>query len=454
MRLVVTNIGHLVTMDAARRTLREAYVVAEEGKITAVGTGLVPPGLLENAEMIDAKGGIATPGLVNTHHHMFQNLARAYTPIANLPLYPWIKGHMPLWQRMTPEDLYLAGQVAMVELMLSGCTTTSDHHYVYPRGQGISLEPLFRAAEQLGIRFTACRGSMDTASEIIPEFATQSIDEIIADSLEMKARFHDPSPNSMRQVALGPSAVLSVTGDLLRETAKIADAENLRLHIHCGETAGELLRADQLHQCRPLTYLARNGWDTNNIWIAHGIHFNDQEVHHLGTHQMGVAHCPCANMRLGSGICRVNDLRLSGTAVSIGVDGSASNDSAHMLGEVRQALMLTRVAHGAESMTVETALEMATLDGARNLGRLPDIGSIELGKCADLAIFPSYDLRSSGAENRVHGLVLCHPRQVDCLVIGGKVRVREGQVPGLDLARLLEDHDRAAMRLAQSVTVK
>ena len=449
MKLVIRNIGHLVTINPIREILRNAYVAADDGWITAVGCGDCPAELLADAEVVDARGGIATPGLINTHHHMFQNLARAFTPIANVPLYPWIKGHMPLWKNLTPEALHLAGQVAMAELMLTGCTTTSDHHYIYPRGCGISLEPLFRAAEFLGIRLTACRGSMDQASEIIPEFATQSIDEIVADSLTMVSRFHDRSPGSMRQVALAPSAVLSVTGGLLTETARLAEAENLRLHIHCGETTGELQRSDQLHQCRPLTYLARHGWDNGRVWLAHGIHFNDGEVRHIGEHGMGVAHCPTCNMRIGSGVCRVNDLRAAGAAVSLGVDGSASNDSGNMLGEVRQALLLTRLAHGAGALTVEQALELATLEGARNLGRAKELGSIEVGKCADLAVFPAFDLHSSGVENRVHGLIFCNPRRVDTLVVHGRVRVREGRIPGLDLTTLLESHDQAARRLVQ-----
>ena len=447
MKLVLGNIGHLVTINPGREILRDAYVAAEDGWITAVGSGECPAELLADAEVVDARGGIATPGLINTHHHMFQNLARAFTPISNLPLYPWIQGHMPLWRHLTPDALHLAGQVAMAELMLTGCTTTSDHHYVYPKGCGISLEPLFRAASILGIRLTACRGSMDQASEIIPEFATQTIDEILSDSLTMVARFHDRSPGSMNQVALAPSAVLSVTGELLSETARLADAENLRLHIHCGETTGELQRSDQLHRCRPLSYLARRGWDNGRVWLAHGIHFNDGEVRHIGEHGMGVAHCPCANMRLGSGVCRVNDLRAAGAAVSLGVDGSASNDSGNLLGEVRQALMLTRVAHGAGAMTVEQALELVTLEGARNLGRERELGSVEVGKCADLAVFPAFDLHSSGVENRVHGLILCHPRQVDTLVVHGRVRVRDGRIPGLDLTALLQTHDQAARRL-------
>lgn len=451
MRLVIRDIGHLVTLNGRREVLRNAHVVAEDGWIVAVGAGEFDAALTHGAEVIDARGGIVTPGFINTHHHMFQNLARAYSPIANLPLYPWIKGHMPLWRNLTPDALFLAAQVAMAELMLSGCTTTSDHHYVYPRGCGISLEPLFRAAGLLGMRLTACRGSMDQSSEIIPEFATQSIDEIVADSLDSVARFHDRRPGSMSRVALAPSAVLSVTGDLLRETARLAEAEDLRLHIHCGETTGELLRADQLHRCRPLTYLARNGWDSRRIWLAHGIHFNDDEVRHIGQQGMGVAHCPSCNMRIGSGVCRVNDLRAAGAAVSLGVDGSASNDSSNLLGEIRQALLLTRLAQGSEALTVEQALEMATLEGARNLGRETDLGSVEIGKCADLAVFPPYDLHSSGAENRVHGLVFCQPRRVQTLVVHGRVRVRNGELLAIELAELLERHDRAANDLVRAL---
>jgi 8-oxoguanine deaminase len=396
---------------------------------------------------VDAKGGVAIPGLINTHHHMFQNLARAYTPISNLPLLPWLMGHMPLWRTFTPEDLFVAAQVAMAELMLTGCTTTSDHHYVFPKGTTKILDAEFHAAESLGIRFTGCRGSLNVASELIPDWAIQSTDEIMEDSQRLFDKFHDAKPGSFAQLAVAPCTVFSATRDLWQETARFAAKNGIGMHTHCGETVPENERALQEFGKRPLTYLSELGWNSDRLWLAHGIHFNDDEVKHINRHKMGVAHCPCSNMRLGSGVCRVNDLRCGGSAVSLGVDGSASNDSGHMLNEVRQALLLTRVVHGAESITPEQALEMGTLDGARNLGRAQDLGSLEIGKCADVAVFPAVDLFSSGAENKVHSLVLCHARNVDTLLIHGKVRVKDGQIPGLDMAALIEKHEATAKRL-------
>ena len=384
-RLVLKNIGHLVTMNPQRELLRDAFIVVEDGLIRQVGTGPLP--LVEGAEAIDAKGGICLPGLINTHHHMFQNLARAFTPISNPSLLPWLAGHMPLWENFSPDDLFVATQVAAAELMLSGCTLTSDHHYLFPAaGSPDIMDAGFHAAESMGLRYVGCRGSVTNPSDIMPAWSCQKTDAILEDCQRLFDKFHDAKPGSMRQVAFAPCTVFGCEGTLHKETA------------------------------------------------------------HLTRNRMGVAHCPCSNMRLGSGVCRVNDLRAGGSPVSLGVDGSASNDSGHMLNEARLALFLTRVVHGAESMTVEKVLEMATLDGARNLGRTADLGSVEPGKCADLAVFPAEDIWSNGAENKVHALLLCHPRNVETLVVHGKVRVSEGRLVGVDLPRLLEHHRKTAAR--------
>jgi 8-oxoguanine deaminase len=333
--------------------------------------------------------------------------------------------------------------------MLSGCTTTSDHHYVFPRGIPNLMDAEFEAAEAMGIRFHGCRGCMDIPSEFDPPTLIQTTDEILNDYQRVLERWHDPSPGSMRQVAFAPSGILCSTPDLLRETARMGQKYKIRLHIHCGETKEEQQRSLAKFGSRPLQYLAEAGWSEDNVWLAHGIHFDDKEVGFLNQHGIGIAHCPCSNMRLGSGVCRVTELRGGGSPVSLGVDGSASNDSGHMLNEVRQALLLNRVIYGASSMRVEEALEMATLEGARNLGRSNEIGSVEVGKCADLAIFPANDLFSNGAENVVHSLVLCFPRKVETLVINGKVRVRDGELLGTDLPDLLRCHAAAANRLHQ-----
>jgi 8-oxoguanine deaminase len=443
--LLIKNCGWLVTMDDARRVLRDGWLVARGGFIESLGAG--PPPAVPGAEIVDARGGIVLPGLVNTHHHMYQNLARAYTPIANLPLLPWLAGLTPLWRSFNADDLHAASLVAMAELMLSGCTTTSDHHYVFPKGSSDLIDAQFAAAAELGLRFHGARGSMDTASALIPEWAVQPLDEILRDSERLAARYHDPARGAMTRVVLAPCAMTSASPDLYRESAAIAGRRGLHLHTHCAETVAENDLAVSRHGARPLQWLEKMGWADERAWFAHGIHFNDAEVAHLGRHRMGVAHCPCSNMRLGSGVCRVADLQRAGAAVGLGVDGSASNDSGHMLNEARQALLLARVTHGAGAMTPGDALALATRGGARVVGRADDLGSLEPGKCADLAVFPAVDLFSSGAENPVDGLVLCFPRQVETLVVHGVVRVRDGAIPGLELPALLARHGRIARRI-------
>jgi len=442
--LLVRNCGRLVTMDGAGRVLRDGWLVARDGFIESLGSGAPPE--VTGADVIDAGGGLALPGLVNTHHHMYQNLARAYTPIASLPLLPWLAGLTPLWRSFTADDLHTASLVAMAELMLTGCTTTSDHHYVFPAGAGPLIDAQFAAAAELGLRFHGARGAMDTASDLIPVWAVQPLEAILRDAERLADRYHDPARGAMTRLVLAPCALTSGSVDLYRETAAIARRRGLHLHTHCAETVAENDLTVARFGSRPLQRLEDLGWDNARVWFAHGIHFDDAEISRLGRLRMGVAHCPCSNMRLGSGCCRVADLQRAGASVGLGVDGSASNDSGHMLNEARQALLLARVFRGADAMTPTDALALATTGGARVLGR-EDLGSLEPGKCADLALFPASDLFSSGAENPVDALVLCFPRQVRTLIIHGRVRVRDGAIPGLDLPALLARHARIARRI-------
>lgn len=442
-KLLVKNIGYLVTMDTSRTVLRDAWLLAENGFVTATGTGTPPAGA---TEVHDARGGIATPGLVNTHHHFYQTMARAYTPGNNLPLLPWLAHMNKLWRPFTADDLHLASKLAMVEMMLTGCTTTSDHHYVVPQGSGDNFAAQFRAAGELGVRFHCARGSMDTTSGLIGGWAIQQADEIMTDVVRLHRAYHDPKPGSFRQVFLAPCAATSCSRELLKLSAAYAREHGLGLHSHCGETVDEDVFSREKFGMRPVEYFADCGWDFEGVWYAHGIHFTDAEVAWLGSRKIGVSHCPYANMRLGSGICRVNDLQRAGAKVGIGVDGSASNDSGHVLGELRQALMLCRVKYGAESMSVMDALAIGTTGGAALLRR-PDIGSLEPGKCADLAIWPAVDLFSSGCENAVDALLLCYARQVDSLIIGGRVRIAGGQFTDLDLAGLMVQHHARARQI-------
>lgn len=445
-KLLVKNIGYLVTMDASRTVLRDAWLLAEGGFIRAIGTGAPSSEAVAGADVHDARGGIATPGLVNTHHHFYQTMARAYTPGNNLPLLPWLAHMNKLWRPFTADDLYLCSKLAMAEMMLTGCTTTSDHHYVVPAGSGDNFAAQFRAAADMGVRFHCARGAMDVPSKLIGDWAIQTSDEIMADCARLHCEFHDPAPGSFRQVFLAPCAATSASKELLVESARYAREHGLGLHSHCAETIDEDKFSLEKFGVRPVEYFAECGWDFEGVWYAHGIHFTDEEVAWLGARKIGVSHCPYANMRLGSGICRVNDLRAVGAKVGIGVDGSASNDSGHVLGELRQALMLCRVKYGAEAMSVLDALALGTTGGAAILRR-PDIGALEVGKCADLAIWPQVDLFSSGCENPVDALLLCYARQVESLIVGGRVRIARGEFVDVDLARLQASHHARAREI-------
>ena len=442
--LLIRNIGHLVTMNAERTVLREAWLLARNGFIVDLGTGEPPP--VENISVHDALGGIATPGLINTHHHFYQTMARAYTPGNNLPLLPWLSHMNRLWQGFTSEDLHLCSLLALAEMMLTGCTTAADHHYVVPIGSGDCFAAQFRAAERLGVRFHGGRGSMDVSSSIIGDWAIQPLDTILDDCNRLRQEFHDPIPGSFRQVFLAPCAATSASRELLNASAAYARTHSLGLHSHCGETMDEDVYSQQRFGCRPVEYFADCGWDFEGVWFAHGIHFNDEEVRWLGERRIGISHCPYANMRLGSGICRVNDLQAAGAKVGIGVDGSASNDSGHMLGELRQALMLCRVRYGAESMTALDALALGTTGGA-DLLRRHDLGILEVGRCADVAIFPPVDIFSSGCENPVDALLLCWSRQVESLIIGGHVKITRSDFVDLDLAEIIAKHHERARQL-------
>ncbi len=442
--ILIHNVGHLVTMNAARAVLPDAWLLARGGFIEAVGTGAPPR--VEGVPTHDAHGGIATPGLINTHHHFYQTMARAYTPGNNLPLLPWLAHMNRLWRTFTADDLFLCTQLALAEMMLTGCTTAADHHYVVPTGSGDCFGAQFSAAQELGVRFHGGRGSMDVASDLIGDWAIQSCDVIMDDCDRLRRDFHDPAPGSWQQVFLAPCAATSASRELLEASAAYARAHGLGLHSHCGETVDEDAYSQQHFSQRPVEYFADCGWDFEGVWFAHGIHFTDEEVRWLGRQRVGVTHCPYANMRLGSGICRVNDLQAAGAKVGIGVDGSASNDSGHLLGELRQALMLCRVRYGAESMSALDALALGTTGGA-DLLRRPDLGALEPGRCADVAIFPAVDIFSSGHENPVDALLLCWPRPVESLVVGGRVRIDGGKFVDLDLDGLIAKHHARAQQL-------
>src|SRR5574340_262 len=442
--LLIRNLHTLLPMDAAGSRLQGGFLYSEDGEIKLVGTR--PPPGLRPGRIIEGRFAIAVPGLVNTHHHLFQTLTRACRDAAGAELFDWLRRLYPCWARLDEEAVHVAALVGMAELLLSGCTTTADHHYVFPRGQTRLVDAEIAAARRIGIRFHATRGSMDVGQRrggLPPDSVVQSADDILADSERLIRKYHDPRPGSMLQIALAPCSPFTVSPRLMRETAELARKCQVRLHTHLAETRDEQSYCLRRYGKRPLEFMEDAGWLGDTTWIAHGIHFRRGEIARLGRARTGVAHCPTSNMRLASGIAPVLALARAGCPVGLGVDGSASNDSSHMLAEARQALLLNRLAHGASAISVEQALRMATVEGARCLGR-SDIGSLEPGKRADVALFDLRDIGYSGAEDAVSALLLCSPARVRTLVVEGKVVVEDHQLKTISLEPVLRSHRRIA----------
>lgn len=449
--IIITHVV-VVTMDSAMTVLHDGYISIKDGWIQDVGPmeqmGQVPKD--EGCAIISAQGKVAIPGLVNTHHHLYQTLTRAYPPAMNAGLFQWLRTLYPVWAGLDEEAVRLGTLAGMAELMLSGCTTTTDHHYVFPHGiSGELIDIQIDAASEIGMRFQPCRGSMNLSQKdggLPPDSVVQTTEEILKDSERLIKAYHDPSPGAMRRIALAPCSPFSVTTDLMNQTASLALDKGVRLHTHLAETLDEETFCLKRFGCRPVEYLERVGWLNNQVWLAHGIHFSADEIVQLGSAGVGIAHCPGSNMRLGSGIANIDGLLKAGCPVGIGVDGSASNDASNMLAEVRQALLLARLARGAESMNVLDALRLATAGGAACLGR-DDTGSLEPGKAADIAIFSLDDIGYSGAGDPVGALLLCHPSRVDTLLIHGNLVVEDGQLLTIDLAPVLEAHHKKARAL-------
>ena len=451
--LLIRDIHTLVTMDARSTVLHGAFLYAERGEIRRVGTRL--PAGLRAARTLRAPHAIAIPGLVNTHHHLYQTLTRACRAAANVGLFDWLGILYPLWARLDEEAMHVAALAGMAELMLSGCTTTSDHHYVFPRGQEKMIDAEIAAARRIGIRFHPTRGSMSLGRSqggLPPDSVVQDEDVILGDCERVIARYHDPKPGSMLRVALAPCSPFSVSERLMAATAELAARRGVRLHTHLAETGDEDAWCRERYGRRPLDFLSEAGWLGDTTWLAHGVHFKPREVARLGRAGVGVAHCPTSNMRLGSGIAPVLALRRAGSPVGLGVDGSASNDSSNMLAESRQALLLNRLAHGAGALDVHGALRMATVEGARCLGR-DDIGVLRPGMRADVALFDLRQAGYSGATDAVSALLLCAPAGVRTLVVEGRVVVDDGALQTVRMSRVLQRHGRMAARLVGTKTL-
>ena len=445
--LLIRNIHTLVMMDADDTVLRDAYLYAEDGEIRQVGSGSAR--MTQADVVINGRDSVAIPGLVNTHHHLYQTLTRAYAPAADAELFDWLRALYPIWARLDEECVHWAALAGMAELLLSGCTTTTDHHYVFPRGHAKLIDAEIAAARRIGIRFHPTRGSMSVGRSkggLPPDSVVQGEARILADSERVIREYHDPSPGSMVRVALAPCSPFSVSPGLMRDTAALAERYSVRLHTHLAETKDEEEYCLSRFGQRPLDLLEETGWLGSNTWLAHGIYFNRREAGRLGRAGVGIAHCPTSNMRLGSGCAPVLSLRRAGCPVGLGVDGSASNDSSHMLAEARQALLLHRLQHGAAALGVRDALRMATVGGARCLGR-DDIGSLEAGKRADVAMFDLRGLGYSGAGDAVSALLLCAPARVETLIIEGRVVVAAGELRTVALDRVLARHRRLARKL-------
>jgi 8-oxoguanine deaminase len=422
-------------------------LVISGGKIVEVlGAGQTPSATC--GQTFDAGNHVVLPGLINTHHHFYQTLTRAWGPVANAPLFPWLQNLYPVWARLTPRDLDLAATVALAELLLSGCTTAADHHYLFPAGMENAVDVEIGAVRRLGMRATLTRGSMTLGEDdggLPPQSTVQAPDVVLADSERLIREYHERGEGAVIQIALAPCSPFSVTKEIMAESAAMADRHDVRLHTHLAETLDEEQFCLETFGLRTVDYLDSVGWLTDRTWLGHGIHFSDAEIARLGAAGTAVAHCPTSNMRLASGTARVLELEDAGVPVGLGVDGSASNDASNMILEARQALYLQRLRYGAQ-VPVERALGWATRGSAAVLGR-PDLGQLAPGMQADLALFRLDDLRFSGSHDPLAALLLCAADRADRVMVGGQWRVVDGQIPGLDVAGLIAEHSAAARRL-------
>ncbi|MBX9833641.1 MAG: 8-oxoguanine deaminase [Burkholderiaceae bacterium] len=460
--------------DPAQSTeLRNASIYIEGNRIAFVGaTADLPPQALQADEVIDARHHLVTPGLVNTHHHMYQSLTRAIPAVQNAELFGWLRGLYPIWAGLTPEMVQVSTQIAMVELLLSGCTTSSDHLYIYPNG--VRLDDSIEAAAEIGMRFVATRGSMSVGQSqggLPPDRVVEREDFILKDTQRLIEQYHDASHGSMLNVAVAPCSPFSVSRDLMRESALLARKYGARLHTHLAENDHDLAYSKEKFGCTPTQYAQDLGWLGHDVWHAHCVKLDDEGISLFAASRTGVAHCPCSNMRLASGIAPIRKMLNAGVPVGLGVDGSASNDAAHMVNEARQALLLARVGRamqppevrdgktffgcdlGPAEMTARDALSVATRGGAQVLGRA-DIGHLAAGMCADLVLFDLDTLGFAGGavHDPVGSLLLCASPQADYTIVNGKVVVREGHLETVDLGPLMERHNRLALQLAASAT--
>ena len=450
----------IVTMDDRRREIPEGGLFIKDGFIDQVGLTSELP--ITADEVLDLEDYIVFPGLVNTHHHFYQTLTRAIPAVQDSNLFNWLKTLYPVWARLTPDDIFISTQTALTELALSGCTTASDHLYLFPNGS--KLDDEISAAQVIGLRIQAARGSMSLGESnggLPPDSVVDNEDSILKDSQRLIQKYHDSKPGAKVQIVLAPCSPFSVTGDLMKQSAKLAREYGVHLHTHLAETEDEEQFCLEKFGHRPVGYMQEVDWLGEDVWFAHAVWVNAEEIQTFARQHCGVAHCPSSNMRLASGIAPVKYYRAAGVNVGLGVDGSASNDGSHLLAEVRQAMLLARVKEGITGyslsndpnrklMTAREALYLGTRGGAEVIGR-HDIGSLEKGKCADFFAIDLNRLEFAGAlHDPVSAVVFCHSVCVDYTVVGGKFIVKDGCIQTIDQHKLIEKHNSAAKRLTQA----
>jgi 8-oxoguanine deaminase len=454
--LLIKN-AYMVTMDDHQREIPDGGLLIRDGFIEQVGVTRDLPSSAD--EVLDLKGHVVLPGLINTHHHFYQTLTRAVPAAQDANLFNWLKTLYPIWARLTPEDIFVSTSTALSELALSGCTTASDHLYLFPNGSRLDDE--IAAACAVGLRLQASRGSMslgESKGGLPPDSVVDSEESILKDSQRLIQQYHDPKPGSMVQIVLAPCSPFSVTGELMKQSAVLAREYGVHLHTHLAETEDEEQFCLQKFGHRPVGYMQEVGWVGGDVWFAHAVWVTAEEIQVFARHQCGVAHCPTSNMRLASGIAPIKEYRKAGVNVGLGVDGSASNDGSHLLAEVRQAMLLSRVREGITGyslsndpnrklMTAREAIYLGTRGGAAVLGR-KDIGSLEAGKCADFFAVDLNRLDFAGAgHDPVSAVVFCQPVRVDYTAVGGKFIVTENQLTTVNERQLAEKHNKASRRL-------
>ncbi len=439
---LIKNADVVVTMNAKRAELKGADILVTDGAITAVGTNLGPAD-----NVIDAQGCVVTPGLINTHHHLFQSLVRGVPAGQDALLFGWLKTLYPIFQKMQGEDMYVSAQSGLGELALSGCSLSSDHQYIFPND--VKMEHAIEGAKSIGVRFHATRGAMSVGESnggLPPDSLVEKEPDILRDFERVIAELHDPSPNAMVQVALAPCSPFTVSEGLMRDAAMMAVDKGVMLHTHLAENDEDIAYSLENFGCRPGEYAERLGWVGEHVWHAHCVKLNASEIDLFARSKTGVAHCPCSNCRLGSGIAPVRAMRDAGVKVGLGVDGSASSDAAHLLSEARQTMLLQRVHNGADAMRAREALEIATLGGASVLNRT-DLGSIEVGKRADIAVWDMTGLAAAGTWDPVAALILNGPFNVRDLLVEGNPVVAEGQLVNQEEGMIVERVNKRVKRL-------